>query len=239
MTTPGCPASEMLPEMARAAISDAIDGAVAVDVRVVWDPPWTPAMIDDEAARALRFRTRRPQSQRPTPSRPRAPPRQRDRRLARSQLRRCQLRGLCRTTPDSTQRSRPERVGAQRRARQLESEARGPARAVLGRSWMQSEHPARHPIHPRSGDRFPETPRDQGFRVGLGGIEPPTSALSVLRSHRLSYSPAARNLASPSRTCATGRAPVSIAGGERYVDPRRARPPTGVPGSVGGRCGNG
>ena len=28
------------------------------------------------------------------------------------------------------------------------------------------------------------------FLVGLGGIEPPTSALSVLRSNRLSYSPA-------------------------------------------------
>jgi hypothetical protein len=27
------------------------------------------------------------------------------------------------------------------------------------------------------------------FPVGLGGIEPPTSALSVLRSNRLSYSP--------------------------------------------------
>ena len=26
-------------------------------------------------------------------------------------------------------------------------------------------------------------------KVGLGGIEPPTSALSVLRSNRLSYSP--------------------------------------------------
>jgi hypothetical protein len=31
----------------------------------------------------------------------------------------------------------------------------------------------------------------KGFSpVGLGGIEPPTSALSVLRSNRLSYSPA-------------------------------------------------
>jgi hypothetical protein len=29
-----------------------------------------------------------------------------------------------------------------------------------------------------------------GPAVGLGGIEPPTSALSVLRSNRLSYSPA-------------------------------------------------
>ena len=56
MTTPGCPASEVLPEMARAAIVDAVDGAVEVDVRVVWDPPWSPAMIDEEAARTLGFR---------------------------------------------------------------------------------------------------------------------------------------------------------------------------------------
>jgi len=58
MTTPGCPASEVLPEMARAAIADAVGGAVEVDVRVVWDPPWSPAMIDEDAARALGFRAR-------------------------------------------------------------------------------------------------------------------------------------------------------------------------------------
>ena len=58
MTTPGCPASEVLPEMARAAIADALDGTVDVDVRVVWDPPWSPAMIDEEAAAALGFRAR-------------------------------------------------------------------------------------------------------------------------------------------------------------------------------------
>ena len=58
MTTPGCPASEVLPEMARVAIADAVDGAVEVDVRVVWDPPWSPAMIDEEAAAALGFRAR-------------------------------------------------------------------------------------------------------------------------------------------------------------------------------------
>lgn len=56
MTTPGCPASEVLPEMARVAITDAVDGSVEVDVRVVWDPPWSPAMIDEDAARALGFR---------------------------------------------------------------------------------------------------------------------------------------------------------------------------------------
>ncbi len=32
-------------------------------------------------------------------------------------------------------------------------------------------------------------PLTRAFPVGLGGIEPPTSALSVLRSNRLSYSP--------------------------------------------------
>ena len=58
MTTPGCPASEVLPEMARAAIADAVDGAVEVDVRVVWDPQWSPAMIDENAACAVGFRTR-------------------------------------------------------------------------------------------------------------------------------------------------------------------------------------
>jgi metal-sulfur cluster biosynthetic enzyme len=58
MTTPGCPASEVLPEMARAAIVGAVDGAVEVEVRVVWDPPWSPAMIDEDAARARGFRAR-------------------------------------------------------------------------------------------------------------------------------------------------------------------------------------
>lgn len=58
LTTPGCPASESLPEMARAAIVDAVGEVVDVDVRVVWDPPWSPAMINDDAAAALGFRSR-------------------------------------------------------------------------------------------------------------------------------------------------------------------------------------
>lgn len=56
MTTPGCPASESLPEMAAAAIEDATGGAVPVDVQVVWDPAWSPSMMDEEAARMLGFR---------------------------------------------------------------------------------------------------------------------------------------------------------------------------------------
>ncbi|HET9059065.1 MAG TPA: metal-sulfur cluster assembly factor [Acidimicrobiales bacterium] len=57
LTTPGCPASESLPEMARDAIEAAVGSAVPVEVRVVWDPPWSPAMMDREAARALGFRS--------------------------------------------------------------------------------------------------------------------------------------------------------------------------------------
>jgi metal-sulfur cluster biosynthetic enzyme len=58
MTTPGCPASEVLPEMAHQAISDVVGDALLVEVRVVWDPPWTPEMIDKQAAEALGFRAR-------------------------------------------------------------------------------------------------------------------------------------------------------------------------------------
>ena len=58
LTTPGCPVSDSLPEQARAAIIDATDGTVGVDVRVVWEPPWSPEMMNDAAASALGFRPR-------------------------------------------------------------------------------------------------------------------------------------------------------------------------------------
>ena len=58
LTTPGCPASESLPTMARIAVDEALGGAVPVDVHVVWDPPWNPTMMDDEAAAAFGFRAR-------------------------------------------------------------------------------------------------------------------------------------------------------------------------------------
>ena len=58
LTTPGCPASESLSEMTRAAIVQVVGGSTPVDVRLVWDPPWGPEMIDAEAAAALGFRVR-------------------------------------------------------------------------------------------------------------------------------------------------------------------------------------
>lgn len=53
---PGSPAGEGLPDAAKGAVLDAVAG-VAVDLRMVWNPPWSPAMIDPVAARAagLRF----------------------------------------------------------------------------------------------------------------------------------------------------------------------------------------
>lgn len=57
LTTEGCPASESIQEMAQAAIADVIGSAASgVDLRIVWDPPWSPAMMNDDAARALGFR---------------------------------------------------------------------------------------------------------------------------------------------------------------------------------------
>ena len=56
LTTRGCPASESLPDMARATIADAVGGSVDVDVRILWEPPWSPAMMSDEAQVALGFR---------------------------------------------------------------------------------------------------------------------------------------------------------------------------------------
>jgi len=55
LTTPGCPASESLPEMARAAIAQSLGNQEAVEVRTVWDPPWSPALMDEDAAVALGF----------------------------------------------------------------------------------------------------------------------------------------------------------------------------------------
>lgn len=56
LTTPGCPVSEVLPEMAEAAVADALGPSVGVEVRVVWDPPWHPGMMTEEAATALGLR---------------------------------------------------------------------------------------------------------------------------------------------------------------------------------------
>lgn len=56
LTTPGCPVSEGLPEQAETAVAWALGPhEPAPEVRVVWDPPWTPERLDDRAAALLGF----------------------------------------------------------------------------------------------------------------------------------------------------------------------------------------
>lgn len=58
LTTPGCPVSDSLPEEARQAAARAMDpgGDDRVNLEVVWDPPWSPEMIDDDALAELGYR---------------------------------------------------------------------------------------------------------------------------------------------------------------------------------------
>ncbi len=56
LTTPGCPASEALVELARSAVEEAVSpggSAPTVEVRLVFDPPWSPDRISEAAARRL------------------------------------------------------------------------------------------------------------------------------------------------------------------------------------------
>lgn len=55
LTTPGCPVSETMPEMARLAAADALgdDGEQRIDFQIVWDPPWCPDMIEPGSLEAL------------------------------------------------------------------------------------------------------------------------------------------------------------------------------------------
>lgn len=49
MTSPGCPMGESILEDARAMIREAVPGAQRIDVELVWDPPWTPERMDEQA----------------------------------------------------------------------------------------------------------------------------------------------------------------------------------------------
>ena len=46
MTSPACPMGEMIMEDVHAALAKALPGTVAPEVRLVWDPPWNPSMMD-------------------------------------------------------------------------------------------------------------------------------------------------------------------------------------------------
>ena len=48
LTSPMCPVAETLPEEVKAKV-EALDGVRAAKVNVVWDPPWNPSMMTEEA----------------------------------------------------------------------------------------------------------------------------------------------------------------------------------------------
>ncbi|MCL6453975.1 MAG: iron-sulfur cluster assembly protein [Alicyclobacillus sp.] len=52
MTTPGCPAHDNISQSVEWAAAQAF-GVAMVQVEVVWDPPWTPEMMSEEAREML------------------------------------------------------------------------------------------------------------------------------------------------------------------------------------------
>jgi metal-sulfur cluster biosynthetic enzyme len=57
MTTRACPLHTYLTEAAEAAIRQCAPDAQAVEIDMVWDPPWTPAMMSDAAKRQLGWKS--------------------------------------------------------------------------------------------------------------------------------------------------------------------------------------
>jgi len=53
LTTPGCPMHSTIKEEAEEALRK-LPGIQAVQVEIVWDPPWNPDMMSEEARRTLR-----------------------------------------------------------------------------------------------------------------------------------------------------------------------------------------
>jgi FeS assembly SUF system protein len=52
LTAPGCPSAQELPEQVQEAIM-AVPGVPSCEVEVVWDPPWDPSRMTEEARLSL------------------------------------------------------------------------------------------------------------------------------------------------------------------------------------------
>jgi FeS assembly SUF system protein len=48
LTTPHCPVAESMPGEVESKVRD-VEGVTSADVNLVWDPPWDPAKMSDEA----------------------------------------------------------------------------------------------------------------------------------------------------------------------------------------------
>lgn len=56
MTTRACPLHAYLTEEAQAAVRRHVPNVGHVDVQIVWDPPWSPAMMSEVAKQQLGWR---------------------------------------------------------------------------------------------------------------------------------------------------------------------------------------
>ena len=54
LTSPHCPVAEILPDEVRQRVF-AVDGVTDAEVDVVWEPPWNPSMMSEEAQLELGF----------------------------------------------------------------------------------------------------------------------------------------------------------------------------------------
>lgn len=52
LTSPGCPAAGILPGEIKTRVAES-PGVTEVQVNVVWEPPWDPSMMSEEARLAL------------------------------------------------------------------------------------------------------------------------------------------------------------------------------------------
>ena len=48
LTSPGCPVAQTFPGVVESRVTAEVEGAIAAQVELVWDPPWTPDLLTDE-----------------------------------------------------------------------------------------------------------------------------------------------------------------------------------------------
>ena len=53
MTTPACPLGEMMSDEIKRVLHEKFPETPGVRVEIVWDPPWTPEMMSEEARNRL------------------------------------------------------------------------------------------------------------------------------------------------------------------------------------------
>jgi metal-sulfur cluster biosynthetic enzyme len=51
MTSPACPMGDMIVDDVHAALAKVLPDTIEPDIRLVWEPPWNPSMMDEAAKR--------------------------------------------------------------------------------------------------------------------------------------------------------------------------------------------